>query len=173
MLVINNKMAKLLGDHIIDIDKFDIDKKLNEFLSLEFEKKLGGVFFHGAYTSQYEEKTISQEYIKKAYTDMSGMEISLNMIYIEDYVDSNILIQSIVFLRKFIDRWALLEDSEFLAVISFQDDDVGTFSKFSFHKIRAGEMIYDINKIDEFFDAAMIYISDISAFKSNPHLQKR
>ena len=30
MLVINNKMAKLLSDHIIDIDKFDIDKKLND-----------------------------------------------------------------------------------------------------------------------------------------------
>ena len=170
MLIMNNKMTKLLGDYIINIDNFDIDKKLNEFLSLEFEKKLGGVFFHGAYTRQYDGKIISQEYIKKAYTDMSGMEISLNMIHIDDYVDSNILVQSIAFLKRFIEKWTLLEDSEFLAVVSFQDDDVGTFSKFSFHKIRAEEMVYDINKIDEFFDAVMIYISDISAFNSNQHI---
>lgn len=101
---------------------------------------------------------------------MSGIEISLNMIHIDDYVDSNILVQSIAFLKRFIEKWTLLEDSEFLAVVSFQDDDVGTFSKFSFHKIRAEEMVYDINKIDEFFDAVMIYISDISAFNSSQHI---
>lgn len=165
-------MAKLLNN-INNTNIFDIDQNLDKLLNLEFERKAGGIFFHGAYTNQYEEKIISQDYIKRVHTDVSGMEISLNMIYIEDYVDSNTLIQSMVFLRKFIDRWALLEDSEFLAVISFQDDDVGTFSKFSFHKIRAGEMIYDINKIDEFSNAVMIYISDISAFYPNQHLQQK
>ncbi|MFC0821356.1 hypothetical protein [Moraxella marmotae] len=165
----NNKMARFLNN-INNIGIIDIDENLDEFLSLEFEKKSGGTFFHGAYTSQYDDKIISREYVREAYTDMSGMEISLNMIHIDDYVDSNILVQSIAFLKRFIEKWTLLEDSEFLAVVSFQDDDVGTFSKFSFHKIRAEEMVYDINKIDEFLDAVMIYISDISAFNSNQHL---
>ena len=169
MLIMNNKMAKLFND-INNINIFDIDQKLEELLNLEFEKKAGGIFFHEAYTNQYEEKIISQDYIKRVHTDISGMEIALNMIHIDDYVDSEVFLQSIAFLKRFIDKWTLLENSEFLAIVSFQDDDVGTFSKFSFHKIRSGEMVYDINNIDEFLEAVMIYISDISAFNPNQHL---
>ncbi|UTO04029.1 hypothetical protein NKT77_05635 [Moraxella sp. FZLJ2107] len=169
MFVINNKMAKLLNN-INNINIIDINQNLYELLNLEFEKKAGGIFFHGAYTSQYDDKIISQEYIRRVHTDISGMEISLNMIHIDDYVNSEVFLQSIAFLKRFIEKWTLLENSEFLAIVSFQDDDVGTFSKFSFHKIRPGEMVYDINNIDKFLEAVMIYISDISAFNPSQHL---
>lgn len=159
MLLLNQSMLSYIAKMNIDIEKSTLDLNLQKILSEDFLNKDGGVFFQETYPDEYLSGSFSADEIKKIYADLSGMEQSFNKIHIGDYVnDDKLFEQAIVFFQKFIEKWNRQRDSEVLAVLAFQDDDVGLFATFNFHQIRDGEIVYDLSNIEEIIQPVMFYL---------------
>ncbi|MGC6409099.1 hypothetical protein ACNO7M_10940, partial [Bisgaard Taxon 45] len=74
-----------------------------------------------------------------------------------DYVSSNILCQSILFLDVFKKRWKeIYQDLNCVVLITFQNDEVGEFSTFTFHKVRNDESIFEPSEINNIEQAILI-----------------
>ena len=99
--------------------------------------------------------------IEREFTDFSGYEVSTNRFHIEDFTDQDPFIQSIIFSNKFKKKWLMYFPLESVNItIGFQNDEIGSFATFTFHKNRNGEVVHDLNSL-ELYDQP-IYVEVLS-----------
>lgn len=167
MIIANALMNHVLtSDFYSQIKHTKLNPSLGKFLDNPFFKQDDKIFFKENYTKMYAQKILSDDDIKLAYLDISGMESCINKIHIDDYVDTNIFVQAVLFLNEFKKKWQKNFDNDlFVAAISFQDDEIGQFATFTFHKQRKGEVVYDIDNIEKFHGAVMIYSHELGKVK--------
>ena len=157
-------MSDYLKSNEAKIKKTKLDKKLEAVLENGFMLVGDCIFLTSTYPPNYDRLVIKEENIKEQFVDFSGYEYSTNKFHIEDFTDQDPFIQSIIFSRKFKEKWL----TEFPHVsctilISFQDDEIGKFATFTFHKCRKNEVVFKLDNLEDVMQP--LYIEKISKVK--------
>lgn len=119
-----------------------------EFLMAGFRKVDGAIFFYSIFDRDF---LPDHEFIKNAYTDLSGYEFSVNKLHLEDCCDSECLRSGIIFANKFLSLWRGQFSESAVALLTYdKNPEFGEICTFQFHKKREGEVIIDFDKIEEF-----------------------
>jgi hypothetical protein len=126
---------------------------LSEILKKEFVGVGNGIFFRTFSTDSLKE-TVA----RGAFTDMSSLENSVNRFHVEDYCETEVLRAGLEFLEDFDSLWRkkfpMVACS---ACLTFDNKlEFGDVCTFSFFLIREGEIIFDLDRIDEFEQAILI-----------------
>lgn len=109
------------------------------------------IFLDKVLDRDFERSVNNIEEIKDFFLDFSGIENSHNKIHIDDYVEKDLFEQSFLFLHFFKIYWSKnFPDIGCFVALSFQDDEVGKFANFSFHKRRENEFVFDIDNINNY-----------------------
>ena len=128
MDVNNLQMRKFLEENIIPLNSLNDD--LFDILKEGFiQSKTGGMFFHkmcNSFTLEVANKLSGDE--------LTDYENITNKIHIDDYCDSLIFSEAILFLDKFTVTWKEnFPNMNCVASLSFQqDDEMGDMATFSF-----------------------------------------
>ncbi|WP_424405919.1 hypothetical protein [Pasteurella sp. PK-2025] len=138
----NNIKQSVISNDLLDLlDFIDID----------------GCIFFKFQKIDNEISRVDANEIASQFLDLSGYEVSINRFHIDDYVSGNILCQSILFLDEFKKRWKeIYPYLNCVVLITFQNDEVGEFSTFTFHKVRNDESIFDPSEINNIEQAILI-----------------
>ncbi|MDA5134524.1 hypothetical protein, partial [Psychrobacter sp. ANT_H3] len=138
-----------------------LDKELDLILKEGFLPIGDCVFLEKTFPSSYARCSIKKHEIEREFTDFSGYEVSTNRFHIEDFTDQDPFIQSIIFSNKFKKKWLMYFPLESVNItIGFQNDEIGSFATFTFHKNRNGEVVHDLNSL-ELYDQP-IYVEVLS-----------
>ncbi|MGO2624526.1 MAG: hypothetical protein ACTH9C_06885, partial [Psychrobacter sp.] len=142
-------MKEFLDVNESEIREGTLDKELGLILKEGFLPIGDCIFLEKIFPSSYT-RCLSEKYeIEKEFTDFSGYEVSTNRFHIEDFTDQDPFIQSIIFSNKFKKKWLIDFPLESVNLtIGFQDDEVGKFATFTFHKSRNAEVVHDINSLE-------------------------
>ncbi|MGP4864049.1 hypothetical protein ACTXGK_07605 [Psychrobacter sp. T6-5] len=161
MIYANSLMSSYLTSNKGIILESDLDKRLEDVLKQGFLAVDDCIFLAETFPTNYNKDSLNKKEIEEDFLDFSGFEASTNKFHIEDFTDKDPFVQSIIFLNKFKKKWYGNFPLEGLTVlVSFQDDDIGKFSTFTFHKNRKNEVVYDPKRID--LNSEPIYLEVIS-----------
>ncbi|WP_201511597.1 hypothetical protein [Psychrobacter alimentarius] len=161
MIYTNLLMKEFLDISENEIQECTLDKELDLILKEGFLPIGDCIFLEKIFPSSYARCSIEKQDIEIEFTDFSGYEVSTNRFHIEDFTDQDPFIQSIIFSNKFKKKWLIDFPLESVNItIGFQDDEVGKFATFTFHKSRNGEVVHDINSL-ELYDQP-IYVEVLS-----------
>ena len=161
MIYTNILMKEFLDINESEIRESILDKELELILKEGFLPIGDCIFLEKIFPSSYARFSIEKHEIERQFTDFSGYEVSTNRFHIEDFTDQDPFIQSLIFSNKFKKKWLIDFPSESVnIIIGFQDDEIGKFSTFTFHKSRNGEAVHDINSLELY--AQPIYVEVIS-----------
>lgn len=161
MIYTNLLMKEFLDINESEIREGTLDKELDLILKEGFLPIGDCVFLEKTFPSSYARCSIKKHEIEREFTDFSGYEVSTNRFHIEDFTDQDPFIQSIIFANKFKKKWLidfLLESVNI--TIGFQDDEVGKFATFTFHKNRDYEVVHDLYNLELY--AQPIYVEVLS-----------
>lgn len=154
MLYLSPSMKNEINKIKRTLEKDNVSIKLLELL--EFSNVDNCIFFKFQQIDNSID-VIDVNSISPQFIDLSGYEASINRFHIDDYVDNNILSQSLLFLEEFKRKWRKIYPSTSCTVlINFQNDKVGTFSTFTFHKNRSNETVFDISDINTISQSILI-----------------
>ena len=157
MIYINLLMKEFLDINESEIREGTLDKELELILKEGFLPIGDCIFLEKIFPSSYARCSIEKYEIEKEFTDFSGYEVSTNRFHIEDFTDQDPFIQSIIFSNKFKKKWLIEFPLESVNItIGFQDDEVGNFATFTFHKSRNYEVVHDLNNLELY--AQPIYV---------------
>ena len=157
MIYINLLMKEFLDINESEIREGTLDKELDLILKEGFLLVGDCIFLEKIFPSSYARCSIEKYEIEKEFTDFSGYEVSTNRFHIEDFTDQDPFIQSIIFSNKFKKKWLIYFPLESVNItIGFQDDEVGNFATFTFHKSRNYEVVHDLNNLELY--AQPIYV---------------
>ena len=149
MIYTNLLMKGFLDINESEIREGTLDKELDLILKEGFLPIGDCIFLEKIFPSSYARCSIEKHDIEKEFTDFSGYEVSTNRFHTEDFTDKDPFIQSIIFANKFKEKWLIDFPSESVNItIGFQDDEVGKFATFTFHKSRNYEVVHDINSLE-------------------------
>ena len=150
-------MKEFLDINESEIREGTLDKELELILKEGFLPIGDCIFLEKIFPSSYARCSIEKYEIEKEFTDFSGYEVSTNRFHIEDFTDQDPFIQSIIFSNKFKKKWLIDFPLESVNItIGFQDDEVGNFATFTFHKSRNYEVVHDLNNLELY--AQPIYV---------------
>ena len=150
-------MKEFLDINESEIREGTLDKELELILKEGFLPIGDCIFLEKIFPSSYARCSIEKYEIEKEFTDFSGYEVSTNRFHIEDFTDQDPFIQSIIFSNKFKKKWLIEFPLESVNItIGFQDDEVGNFATFTFHKSRNYEVVHDLNNLELY--AQPIYV---------------
>ncbi|EEX50082.1 hypothetical protein RFF20_02360 [Pasteurella multocida] len=142
-----NKEKNNIKQSVISSDLLD----LLDFIDID------GCIFFKFQKIDNEISRVDANEIAGQFLDLSGYEVSINRFHIDDYVSGNILCQSILFLDEFKKRWKeIYPDLNCVVLITFQNDEIGEFSTFTFHKVRNDESIFDPSEINNIEQAILV-----------------
>ncbi|HDR1103854.1 hypothetical protein [Pasteurella multocida] len=142
-----NKEENNIKQSVISSDLLD----LLDFIDID------GCIFFKFQKIDNEISRVDANEIAGQFLDLSGYEVSINRFHIDDYVSGNILCQSILFLDEFKKRWKeIYPDLNCVVLITFQNDEIGEFSTFTFHKVRNDESIFDPSEINNIEQAILV-----------------
>lgn len=161
MIYTNLLMKEFLDINESEIREGTLDKELDLILKEGFLPIGDCIFLEKIFPSSYARCSIEKHEIEREFTDFSGYEVSTNRFHIEDFTDQDPFIQSIIFANKFKKKWLidfLLESVNI--TIGFQDDEVGKFATFTFHKNRDYEVVHDLDNLELY--AQPIYVEVLS-----------
>lgn len=148
MIYINSLMSSYLNSSKDILLERSLDKGLENILEQGFLTISDCIFLAATFPANYDKKSLDKKGIEQDFLDFSGFEASTNKFHIEDFTDQDPFIQSVIFLDKFKEKWHDNFPLDSLVIlVSFQDDDVGRFSIFTFHKNRKNETVYDPTNI--------------------------
>lgn len=149
MIYTNLLMKEFLDISENEIQECTLDKELDLILKEGFLPIGDCIFLEKIFPSSYARCSIEKQDIEREFTDFSGYEVSTNRFHVEDFTDQDPFIQSIIFSNKFKKKWLIDFPLESVNItIGFQDDEVGKFATFTFHKSRNGEVVHDINSLE-------------------------
>ncbi|HDX1179211.1 TPA: hypothetical protein RNY19_001445 [Pasteurella multocida] len=138
----NNIKRSVISSDLLDLLDF---VNVDECLFFKFQKIDNNI------------STVDLNDVSRQFLDLSGYELSINRFHIDDYVSNNILCQSILFLGEFKRKWMkIYPDIKCVVIITFQNDDVGRFSTFTFHKVRDGESVFELYEINNIAHAILV-----------------
>lgn len=147
----NRQMANFLSNKEKKIESNECQGEIIKILENGFFERHDCIFLREVYPKNYLNISFEKEGVIKNYHDLSGFEVSTNRFHIEDYVEKDIFLQSFIFLREFKKLWRKeFKIQPCVASIGFQDDDVGKFATFTFHKKRISEEVFEIENIEEY-----------------------
>ena len=157
MIYTNLLMKEFLDINESEIREGTLDKELELILKEGFLPIGDCIFLEKIFPSSYARCSIEKYEIEKEFTDFSGYEVSTNRFHIEDFTDQDPFIQSFIFSNKFKKKWLIEFPLESVNItIGFQDDEVGNFATFTFHKSRNYEVVHDLNNLELY--AQPIYV---------------
>ncbi|MCA1323686.1 hypothetical protein [Herbaspirillum sp. alder98] len=138
-----------------------LPREMEEILTAGFNKVEDAVFF----STQFDRDCLpDSEFIESAYTDLSGYEFSVNKLHLEDYCNFQCLRAGMLFTDKFVRLWRSQFSASAIALLSYdKNPDFGEICTFRFHKKREGELIIDLEKIEEF--SAPLLVVDTSLWR--------
>ena len=149
MIYTNLLMKDFLDINESEIREGTLDKELDLILKEGFLPIGDCIFLEKIFPSSYARCSIEKHEIEKEFTDFSGYEVSTNRFHTEDFTGKDPFIQSIIFANKFKEKWLIDFPLESVnIIIGFQDDEVGKFATFTFHKSRNYEVVHDINSLE-------------------------
>lgn len=145
-------MGKYLGD--MSRREINLPYELNNFISAGFIEKSGAVFFKSLFKDQ-----VSINLRNNLFFDVSGFEYTTNKFHIEDYSPQDkVFFSAFQFLSAFENLWLMnFTNKKCFAVINFQVDGThGNIGVFTFYIDRPGEVVIDLEKINEFKEPIFI-----------------
>lgn len=161
MIYTNLLMKEFLDINESEIREGKLDKELDLILKEGFLPIGDCVFLEKIFPSSYARCSIKKYEIEREFTDFSGYEVSTNRFHIEGFTDQDPFIQSIIFSNKFKKKWLMNFPLESVNItIGFQDDEIGRFATFTFHKSRNYEVVHDLNNLELY--AQPIYVEVLS-----------
>ena len=154
-------MSDYLKLNKYEIAKTNLDKGLEDILINSFFSIGDCTFLERTYPSNYDKRPFNKEAIKEQFIDFSGYEFSTNKFHIEDFTDEDPFIQAIIFSREFKEKWFdKFHSTDCIIIVGFQDDEIGKFATFTFHTEREGEVVFDVENLEDFINP--LYIEKIS-----------
>ncbi len=143
-------MSEFLESHEDKILRSILDEGLEIILEGGFITVGDCILLERTYPSNYNKTVLEKEDIEDPFVDFSGYEYSINKFHIEDFTDKEPFIQAVLFARAFKERW-LNAFSEFSCtmVVGFQDDEIGRFATFTFHKNRMDEIVFKNDHLEK------------------------
>lgn len=155
----NNVMTDFISRQKDTINQEKLETRMEKILTEGFFERYDCLFLTEIYPTNYHRIPFTKEGIIKSYHDLSGFEVSTNKLYVDDYTEKDIYLQSFAFLREFKKIW---RDTFFnrpcVVCIGFQDDEVGKFATFTFHKKRKNEEVFDIENIEGYTNPIYVEI---------------
>ncbi|WP_257667528.1 hypothetical protein [Parapedobacter tibetensis] len=125
-------------------------KKLSKILIALLEE--GFIVENGGYFLEVLLK--AQKHIGgKDFIDNTGYECFINSLHIDDYIDDDLFVQSLLFVRELSSKWREFNTEETLEIILSQTD-FGFNIKF--HVVRIGEEYVNKPKLNDFREAVLI-----------------
>lgn len=140
-----------------------VPSKLGTLLDSGFREVGECIFFK----SEFREKNLPDiDFIKNTYTDLSGYEFSMNKIHVEDYCQSDYLNAVLAFIDVFEKSWKDRFKADFFVAVTYDENtDFGEVCTFQFHKKRCGEVVFNIDDIENI--AMPVFISESFFFSEN------
>ena len=93
------------------------------------------------------------------WSDEYSNDITINKIYMEDYIHKNVKKESFCFINAFKAKWnKAFPNKPCVLFLCFKSNEFGFSSIFSFHVKRIGECILDISSIEKFEDEIYVEI---------------
>lgn len=149
MIYTNSLMSVFLKEHRVNIIDENLSQDLKDILNEGFLIIDDCHFLKAIYPNNYSKVSIDKSNIEKDFIDISGFEASTNNFHIEDYTEKDPFVQAIIFSRKFKEKWReSFPLVGYTNLISFQDDEIGKFATFTFHKNRENELVYEPSNIE-------------------------
>ncbi|WP_143451326.1 hypothetical protein [Janthinobacterium sp. 13] len=148
----NRSMGHLVETKYLCPDEFPVG--LAKILDDGFSEIDGCVFFKNSFNC----KNIPDiDFIERNFSNLSGYECAINGIHLEDFMVDNFFSSSICFVEKF----SILCDGKLpfpiVAIFGYEkSDEFGDICTFRFHKKREGEVLYNVNEIEDFLDPIII-----------------
>ncbi|WP_460908410.1 hypothetical protein [Paraburkholderia jirisanensis] len=131
-----------------------LPEKLDALLSAGFKRIDDCIFF----SSLFPEQNIPAiEFVQHAYGDLTGYECMINKLHLEDYCESQIFINSHLFVLRFIEAWKTSFKTQAVAILSYEENgEFGDISVFRFHLKRPGEFFIDTTAIEKYPDPILV-----------------
>ena len=151
MIFFNDEMRSRASKELANLICYpQLPDGLSTILQAGFSKKNGGYFF-GRFASRLE--NVETDSVEVRFGDMTGCEVSVNTIHIDDFSSELTLSIGLSFSREFSLHWSRWADVPCRLVIASKDGEFGEDTSFRFYVPRKDEAYIDYSNLNGFYEA--------------------
>ncbi|MDR8026550.1 hypothetical protein KPA93_25355 [Burkholderia cenocepacia] len=152
MNAMNDKMHLLLQRK--SAVEVGVPEGLKEILNAGFVRIGECILF----SSFFKETSLpSDQFLIRAYGDLTGYECAVNKIHVEDYCEENVLGSAVGFVSYFSEVWRGKFGDEAIVILTYEEDnDFGEVCTFRFHLNRVGQKFIDPGEINKYPEAILM-----------------